>query len=95
MIADDGAGIRFDKIRQKLIESRQYTPNDVQNMGQQELIKHIFDSGLSTAEHGNEDAGRGVGMDIVKERIVGIHGKLKIGSKEGQGTKFVINFPLA
>lgn len=95
VIADDGAGIRFDKIRQKLLESGQFDAHIVQNMSQQELVKHIFDSGLSTAEQGNEDAGRGVGMDIVKERIVGIHGKLRIGSKEGQGTKFVVNFPLA
>lgn len=95
LVQDDGFGIRFEKIRQKLLENGQHDKNVVQSMSQQELIRHIFDSGVSTAEHSTEDAGRGVGMDIVKERIVGIRGKLNIHSKDGQGTKFTITFPLA
>ena len=94
LIEDDGSGLHFDKIRQKLVENGTATQEEANQMTTRELMMHLFDSGLSTAEKGNEDAGRGVGMDIVRERIAEIHGKLKIASQEGQFTRFSINFPL-
>lgn len=94
LVEDDGSGLHYDKIRQKLVENGTCTPEQAREMQKRDLIMHLFDSGLSTADKGNEDAGRGVGMDIVRERIADIHGKLKIASEEGQFTRFTVTFPL-
>ncbi|MBP3221416.1 MAG: Hpt domain-containing protein [Neisseriaceae bacterium] len=94
LVEDDGSGIHFDKIRQRLVEKGTCTEDEAREMQKRELIMHLFDSGLSTAEEGNQDAGRGVGMDIVRERIAEIKGKLKIASEEGQYTRFTVTFPL-
>ena len=94
LVEDDGSGLHYDKIRQKLVENGTCTEAQAREMQKRDLIMHLFDSGLSTADKGNEDAGRGVGMDIVRERIADIHGKLKIVSEEGQFTRFTVTFPL-
>lgn len=94
LVEDDGSGLHYDKIRQKLVENGTCTEQQAREMQKRDLIMHLFDSGLSTADKGNEDAGRGVGMDIVRERIADIHGKLKIASEEGQFTRFTVTFPL-
>ena len=94
LVEDDGGGLHYDKIRQKLVENGTCTEAQAREMQKRDLIMHLFDSGLSTADKGNEDAGRGVGMDIVRERIADIHGKLKIASEEGQFTRFTVTFPL-
>lgn len=94
LVEDDGSGLHYDKIRQKLVENGTCTEAQAREMQKRDLIMHLFDSGLSTADKGNEDAGRGVGMDIVRERIADIHGKLKIASEEGQFTRFTVTFPL-
>ena len=95
LVEDDGSGLHFDKIRRKLVENGTCTEDEAREMQKRELIMHLFDSGLSTMDKGNEDAGRGVGMDIVRERIAEIKGKLKIASEEGQYTRFTVTFPLA
>ena len=77
-----------------MVEKGTCTEDEAREMQKRELIMHLFDSGLSTAEEGNQDAGRGVGMDIVRERIAEIKGKLKIASEEGQYTRFTVTFPL-
>ena len=94
LVEDDGGGLHYDKIRQKLVENGTCTEAQAREMQKRALIMHLFDSGLSTADKGNEDAGRGVGMDIVRERIAEIRGKLKIASEEGQFTRFTVTFPL-
>ena len=94
LVEDDGGGLHYDKIRQKLVENGTCTEDEAREMQKRALIMHLFDSGLSTADKGNEDAGRGVGMDIVRERIAEIRGKLKIASEEGQFTRFTVTFPL-
>ena len=95
LVEDDGSGLHFDKIRRKLVENGTCTEDEAREMQKRDLIMHLFDSGLSTMDKGNEDAGRGVGMDIVRERIAEIKGKLKIASEEGQYTRFTVTFPLA
>ena len=39
-------------------------------------------------------SGRGVGMDVVREQIVKLRGRVDISSRPGQGTTFIIKLPL-
>ncbi|MBR6026341.1 MAG: hypothetical protein IK065_01925 [Neisseriaceae bacterium] len=94
IVEDDGGGLSFDKIRAKAVEKGLYSEFEAQNLGRKELMQLIFSSGFSTADKSNEDAGRGVGMDVVNKRVQDIGGKLKIASAAGQYTRFTIVVPL-
>ncbi|MBR7060020.1 MAG: hypothetical protein IKI22_05405 [Neisseriaceae bacterium] len=94
IVEDDGGGLSFERIRAKAVEKGLYTQEEAKNLGRKELMQLIFSSGFSTADKSNEDAGRGVGMDVVNKRVQDIGGKLKIASAAGQYTRFTIVVPL-
>jgi chemotaxis protein histidine kinase CheA len=91
-VRDDGAGISVERIRQRLIDTGVMTATDARNLSAQEVIMHIFKTGFSTATEADRDAGRGVGLDIVSEKVVQLHGNLTLNSKVGEFTEFKITF---
>lgn len=60
----------------------------------QEHLDKIFDQGFSTAKEVTNISGRGVGMDVVKQKIVSLGGTIDVSSEENKGTVFTINLPL-
>ncbi|MBX2879488.1 MAG: chemotaxis protein CheA [Granulosicoccus sp.] len=93
-IADDGAGIKPEKIKKKAIENGVVTTEQAARMSDQELCKMIFLPGLSTAEQVTNISGRGVGMDVVKTNIEKISGAIDLDTEVGRGTVFKIRVPL-
>lgn len=93
VIEDDGEGLNFDKIKQKAIEKGLVSETDV--LSKPELVNLMFVQGVSTAEGVSEDAGRGVGMDIVKALVEELGGKLSLNTKPKQSTSFTILLPLS
>src|SRR5258706_1390150 len=91
-IADDGAGLNFPRIREKARESGLLAA-DVE-LPEAQLAQFIFLSGFSTAKEVSEIAGRGVGMDVVKNEITSLGGRVEIASSAGRGTVFTISLPL-
>lgn len=91
--SDDGQGIDFEKLRQIAVKSPRYKNQNSKLLSKNELIRLMFDSGISTTRQSGEDAGRGVGMDIIRESIKQLNGKLQIYSKPGSYTRFIVKFP--
>ena len=91
-IADDGAGLNFARIREKAVEGGLLAP-DVE-LPEPQLAQFIFMSGFSTAAEVTQVAGRGVGMDVVKNEITSLGGRVEITSAAGRGTTFTITLPL-
>jgi len=60
----------------------------------EQLQQMLFRSGFSTAKHVTEVAGRGVGLDVVKNEIASIGGRVKLETETGKGTRFIIRLPL-
>jgi two-component system chemotaxis sensor kinase CheA len=52
-------------------------------------------SGFSTAEQVTDISGRGVGLDVVKNKIESLGGSIFIESVMGEGTTFSIQLPLS
>lgn len=92
-VEDDGAGIDWGRLRQKAVEMGAYDQETAASLKPQELIKLMFVSGISTADKQDEDAGRGVGMDIVKRLAAEQGGKIGINSRPNQFTQMSITFP--
>jgi two-component system chemotaxis sensor kinase CheA len=93
-VTDDGRGIDCGRIRRKIVAKGLVSPTEADNLTDRELISYIWHPGLSTAETITEISGRGVGMDIVKNRIENISGSVDVRTSPGQGTTFTIRLPL-
>lgn len=93
-VEDDGRGIDYEIIREKLITSGRVTEEQAQELTQAQLLNVIFNSGFSTKSVVDEDSGRGVGLDIVKDRVKVAGGKISVESEKGKFCRFTIRLPL-
>ncbi len=91
-LSDDGGGLNFARIREKAIEQGMLAPDAEASEAQ--LTQFIFAAGFSTAKEVTQIAGRGVGMDVVRNEIVSLGGRIDITSSAGRGTTFTIALPL-
>ncbi|GES42711.1 chemotaxis protein CheA [Rhizobium dioscoreae] len=91
-LADDGAGINREKVRQKAIDNDLIAADA--NLSDEEVDNLIFLPGFSTADKISDISGRGVGMDVVKRSIQALGGRINISSKPGQGSVFTMSLPL-
>ncbi len=94
-VEDDGAGIDYHAIQHKLIKMGHYDETSVQKLNKGQLLNALFSSGFSTKTTADEDGGRGVGLDIIKDRVKHLNGKINVHSDAGHSTKFTITLPLA
>jgi two-component system chemotaxis sensor kinase CheA len=91
-IKDDGAGINRERVLSKAIEKgvvardAKLTDDDIDNL--------IFAPGFSTAETITDVSGRGVGMDVVRQSIQALGGRVNISSNPGHGSLFSMSLPL-
>ena len=93
-IRDDGRGIDYEKIRNKAIELGKWDELGVKDWSNKQLLSLIFESGFSTASGITPDAGRGIGMDVIRSRVKENQGKIRISSRNGVDCQFVVTLPL-
>ncbi len=91
-LSDDGQGLNLPRIREEaqrlgLIEESSALDDDT-------AMSLIFAPGLSTTEAVTGIAGRGIGLDIVKNEIAILGGRISVHSSPGKGTTFILNLPL-
>ena len=58
------------------------------------VIDFIFAPGFSTKDQVSEISGRGVGMDVVKEKMASLGGFIEIATKKDKGTTFTLTLPI-
>ncbi|HEY1856089.1 chemotaxis protein CheA [Acidocella sp.] len=91
-VSDDGGGINRPRVKQKAIENgliapdAQLTDNEIDNL--------IFLPGFSTAQTISNISGRGVGMDVVRQSVQALGGRISITSVPGVGSTFTLSLPL-
>ncbi len=93
-VEDDGAGLDLQRIKAKAVRLGLVRQDVADSLPESEIIKFIFLPGFSTAESVGDQAGRGVGLDVVKRVIETMNGHIEVESVSGQGTKFTMNLPL-
>ncbi|MDR1105486.1 MAG: hypothetical protein LBL44_03935 [Treponema sp.] len=92
-LGDDGGGLDFEKIRKKA-QSLNMVKDADESLGKNRLLQMIFAPGFSTADEADLHAGRGIGLNLVKERIGDLRGSIKLQTEQGKGTVFNIFIPL-
>lgn len=92
-IIDDGSGISPARLREKAVRSGIITLHQADSMNDRDAVQLIFDRGLTTAEKVDMNAGRGIGMSIVKEAVERRGGSIVVESEPQRGTTFTILIP--
>ncbi|MFS8119424.1 MAG: chemotaxis protein CheA, partial [Microcoleus sp.] len=93
-IADDGKGIDPEIIRRKVVNKGLATEEQAQEFSIAELYDFLFWPGFSTVEEVSDLSGRGVGLDVVRTNLRTVRGTVKVDSRLGKGTSFIIKLPL-
>jgi two-component system chemotaxis sensor kinase CheA len=93
-IEDDGRGINTEEIRKAALKKRLISKEEAEQLSEREAIQLIFAPGLSTASAVTDLSGRGIGTDVVKNRIERLGGSVKVESKPGSGSRFELRLPI-
>ncbi len=87
---DDGRGISADALRRQLVDSGRRSAEEAVRMSERELIAMLFEPGFTTADTANPHAGRGVGLDVIRDLIVRLGARLKIATTPNGYTRFTL-----
>lgn len=94
VIADDGAGIDPEAVGKKAVKLGLIEAGNLNALNSQQKRQLIFEAGFSTKEEVSSLSGRGVGMDVVKNRLEGMNGFVELESVLGKGTSFTLCYPV-
>jgi chemosensory pili system protein ChpA (sensor histidine kinase/response regulator) len=88
---DDGRGIDRDSIREALVRTGKLAPEAP--LDEPTLLAAIFQPGFSSRENSDALAGRGMGLNIVKQAVVRLGGDVSVEYRPGM-TRFRLSVPL-
>lgn len=91
-VSDDGSGVNYEKIAKKL--KKLYPDLNTEVLTQSELIDYLFKPGFTTKDEITTLSGRGVGLDVVKEHVSQLRGRIDVTTEKDIGTSIKIILPL-
>jgi chemotaxis protein histidine kinase CheA/ActR/RegA family two-component response regulator len=91
--ADDGKGLDLPTIYDKAVEYGLIEAGA--DLSEDEIRRLILRPGFSTKGQVTEVSGRGVGMDVVSDRVAGLKGRLDIESTPYGGSRFIVRVPVS
>ena len=92
-VADDGAGLSIDAIRRR-VGILGINQKPIEQYSDSELAAFVFQQGFSTADEVTLDAGRGVGLNYVKQALESLGGAVKVSTTPGRGIEFTLSLPV-
>jgi two-component system, chemotaxis family, sensor kinase CheA len=94
-VQDDGHGLDLAKIRRKAVSIGLLSEAEANAMSDDDARMLIFESGFSTSDQVTAISGRGLGMDIVRDRVESLRGRVHVQSTPGEGTTTLLNVPVS
>ena len=94
VLSDDGRGIDLERLRAKVVERGLTTAAMAARLSEAELLDFLFLPGFSTKEQVTEVSGRGVGLDVVQSMVHAVRGSVRVTSRPGKGTRFILQLPI-
>lgn len=91
---DDGRGIDFEAVRRAVVQ-RGLDGENAASLSDDRLIDLLFRGGISTAPAATEIAGRGIGLEVVKQVTAGLKGRVTMRTERGRGTTVELEVPLS
>ena len=95
IIKDDGAGLDIESIKDRAIERNLVTREEASLMADSKAAGLIFKSGFSTTDEVTTLAGRGVGMEMIKDLVIStLKGNINMRYAKGQYMMLSIELPM-
>jgi chemotaxis protein histidine kinase CheA len=91
---DNGRGLQRDTIKNSAISLGTFKKSEINRWSKRRIFDLIFIPGLTTIENSDITAGRGIGMDIIKNKIEKNGGSINIDSEPDKFTEFTIKLPI-
>ena len=91
-VEDDGAGLDREKIL--ATAQKRGLIDDDEHLSDEQINHLIFHPGFSTATEVSDVSGRGVGMDVVRNNIKELGGRMEVVTQPGHGSVFSVWLPL-
>ncbi len=91
-VADDGAGIDFDRVRTKGIQKKLIAEGE-EDVSNRRLLNLLFMPGFSSRDDVTEISGMGVGLDVVKDAVTALGGKISVATERDKGTRLSLRIP--
>jgi signal transduction histidine kinase len=92
-VEDDGAGIQAEQVRLTALRRGLITAAEAGALDAKTVLTLIFRPGFSTRDAADRDAGRGVGLDVVREAVQALDGRIGMATTPGRGTRFRVTLP--
>jgi chemotaxis protein histidine kinase CheA len=94
-LSDDGRGIDPRGLRDRFVATGRWTAARALLASDNDVLHALFDPGVSSRDDADELAGRGIGLDLVREAIARLGGEVLLSSTPGIGTTFTLRLPLS
>lgn len=94
-VRDDGNGINPDTVRNAAVRAHLFTPAEAAAISDEDIRSYIFHPGLSTVTTVTAISGRGIGMDVVRDRVESLRGQVSVQSTPGVGTLIHLRVPVS
>lgn len=92
--SDDGRGIDFDAVR-RILQRKGLSPTERETLNADALLRLLLKGGISTAGTVTDVAGRGIGLDVVREAAERLGGDVTMRSEPGKGTTVELLVPFS
>jgi two-component system chemotaxis sensor kinase CheA len=93
-VADDGAGIDVSTIISTAVKQGTISREAADKLGEEEALRLIFHSGVTTSPLITDISGRGLGLAIVREKVEKLNGTVTVETRMNAGTTFRLVVPL-
>ena len=94
-VMDDGAGVDIGQVKKEAVAKGIITAESASELSDKDALWLIFHSGLSTSKVITDISGRGIGLDVVRDRVERLHGQIDVSSVKGRGSHFILKVPLS
>ena len=94
-VRDDGRGIDAAAVRQAAVRQHILSKQEAELISDDEARSLIFHPGLTTSAQVTAISGRGIGMDVVRDRVESLRGRLSVQSAPGSGTTISLSVPVS
>jgi two-component system chemotaxis sensor kinase CheA len=91
---DDGRGVDLEAVR-RAAEAKGLLGAEAAKLDTEELLRLLLGGGISTSDAVTQLAGRGIGLDVVRDAASRLRGDVSIRTEKGRGATLEIVVPVS
>jgi chemotaxis protein histidine kinase CheA/CheY-like chemotaxis protein len=94
-VGDDGRGVDTAALRERFVATGIWSAARAQLASEADILAAVLGAGVSSRDDADDLAGRGIGLDLIRETVARLGGEIKLTSMPGRGTTFSLRLPLS